>query len=195
MARGESSGTETQAGDEQRIHRPAKAARGRLVAIGVRHYGVIDREQHLAHVAAAHEQAGSVIRCSNAWKRLQRAQQIALGAGRPIRVDRLPRKHRVDQRARPDGAHRDPIFQWSNLEDDIKQPVVACGYRALVWLEAGHRDAKPRPGTRHADNVEGAPLVAHRDDPPVQLDRRARQRQASGVPHRPGKARLTQVLE
>ena len=88
----------------------------------MRNHGVVEGDEHLADIAATHEQTGAVVDPADAGKRLDRPEEIGLRAGRAIDLQRVERK-----------LARDVLFRFGPYVDlfgdhvDLQHDVERCG--------------------------------------------------------------------
>ena len=87
MAGGEAACAEAEPRNEQWVDGAPKSAGRCLMSIGMGDYGVVERHQHLADVAAAHEQTGGFVRCADTRQCLKGSEDVGVRAGRLVDLD------------------------------------------------------------------------------------------------------------
>ena len=137
VASGEAAGTEAESCDEQRVDGAPKSAGRRLKPVGMGDDGVIERHQHFADVAAAHEQTGGVVRRADTRQGLKGPEDVGVRAGRPVDLDRFDQERTRDRLLGCRGRDGDLIAHAADRQHDVESQAVAHLENGFVWVEPG----------------------------------------------------------
>ena len=137
VASGETACTEAEPRNEQRVDGAPKSAGRCLMPVGMGDYGVIERHQHFADVAAAHEQTGGFVRRADTRQGLKRSEDVGLRAGGPVDLDGFEQERTRDRLLGWRGRDGDLIAHAANRQHDVESHAAARLEDGFVRVEPG----------------------------------------------------------